>query len=100
MLTAATDNSLQGKWASMWFMQEAQKAVQTEDAAGERLWPLHTAITQKSNPRDTDAASLAQSSLHDTVADEIDERSPEQKRSPRGVLAVLKSRLRARAMGQ
>ena len=99
MLTAATDNSLQGKWASMWFMQEAQKAVQTEDAAGERLWPLHTASTHKSDPREAATASIAQSSLEDTVADEIDERS-EQKRSPRGVLAVLKSRLRQRAMGQ
>ena len=100
MLPAASDNSLQGKWASMWFMQQAQKVVEAEEARGERLWPLHTISTPSSSPGGTaETASLTASSLQ-TVADESDETSPEQKRSPRGVLAVLKSRWRARAMGQ
>jgi hypothetical protein len=100
MLPAASDNTLQGKWASMWFMQQAQKVVEAEEARGERLWPVHTISTPSSSPGGTaETASLTASSLQ-TVADESDETSPEQKRSPRGVLAVLKSRWRARAMGQ
>jgi hypothetical protein len=100
MVPAASDNSLQGKWASMWFMQQAQKVVEAEEARGERLWPLRAASTLDSNSGGTaESASLTESSLQ-TVADQSDGTPSEQKRSPRGVLAILKSRMRARAMGQ
>lgn len=96
MLTAATDNSLQGKWASMWFMQQAQKTAETGHSHGERRWPLH----------EVKAASAAARSSH--IKDERrDEEIPEEtealangKRTPRSVLSVLKARFRSRAMGQ
>ena len=98
MLSVSPDNDLQGKWASMWFMQQAQKAVGIGEGRRERLWPLHAENAQNANARGT--ASLAENSSDDTETDENGEASAERKRSPRGVLAVLKSRLRARAMGQ
>jgi hypothetical protein len=101
MLSAAPDNGMQGKWASMWFMQQAQKAVETEEGRGERLWPLHPVTPQKTSvPSTVGAVSLAESRSEDTETDENGETSPQRKLSPRGVLAVLKSRFRARAMGQ
>ena len=100
MLTAATDNTLQGKWASMWFMQQAQKAVETEESRGERLWPLHAKAQEVNAGGTPGAASLTESQSDGTETDQTGETSPKPKRNPRGVLAVLKSRLRARAMGQ
>jgi len=101
MLSASADNGMQGKWASMWFMQQAQKGVETEERRGERLWPLHAVNAQKSSaPSTAGAASLPESPPEDTETDENGETLSERKRSPRGVLAVLKSRLRARAIGQ
>jgi GAF domain-containing protein len=91
MLSASPDNSMQGKWASMWFMQQAQKTVETEEARSERLWPLNAENSQNANARID--------SLTESRSDDI-ETSSESKRSPRRVLAVLKSRFRARAMGQ
>jgi hypothetical protein len=101
MLSAAPDNGMQGKWASMWFMQQAQKAVETEEGRGERLWPLHPVSPQKTSaPSPAGAVSLPESRSEDTETDENGETSPQRKLSPRGVLAVLKSRFRARAIGQ
>ena len=100
MLTAETDSTLQGKWASMWFMQQAQKAVETEERQGDRLWPLHAKAQDVNAGGTPGTASLTESSSDDTGTGQTTETSPEPKRSPRGVLAVLKSRLRARAMGQ
>jgi hypothetical protein len=99
MLTAAADDTLQGKWASMWFMQQAQKAVETEERQGERRWPLH-AKAQDVNASDTPRTPSPESPSDDIGTDQTAETIAEPKRSPRGVLAVLKSRLRARAMGQ
>lgn len=100
MLTAAADDTLQGKWASMWFMQQAQKAVETEERRGERLWPLNVKAQDVNAGATPDPALVSEIQPDDTGTDEIGETSSELKRSPRGVLAVLKSRLRARAMGQ
>jgi len=91
MLSSSPENDLQGKWASMWFMQQAQKTVETEEARGERLWPLNAENSQNANAR---IDSLTQSRSDDI------ETSSESKRNPSRVLAVLKSRFRARAMGQ
>jgi hypothetical protein len=99
MLTAAADDTLQGKWASMWFMQQAQKAVETEERQGERRWPLH-AKAQDVNASGTPRTPSPESPSDDIGTDQTAETIAEPKRSPRGVLAVLKSRLRARAMGQ
>jgi hypothetical protein len=100
MVAPAADDTLQGKWASMWFMQQAQKAVQTEERQGERLWPLHTKMQNGNAGGTPGTASPTESSSGDTETDEAGDTSKEPKRSPRGVLAVLKSRLRTRAMGQ
>ena len=94
MLSSSPETGMQGKWASMWFMQQAQKTVETEEGRGERLWPLHAESSQNANAH-VDSAT-------ESPADnaEVSQTSSESKRSPRGVLAVLKSRFRARAMGQ
>jgi hypothetical protein len=100
MLTAAADDTLQGKWASMWFMQQAQKAVEAQESGGERRWPLHAKAQDVNAGGAPRTASLSESPSDETETDQTDETSPEPKRSPRGMLAALKSRLRARAMGQ
>ena len=89
------DDGMQGKWASMWFMQQAQRAVDTREVRGERLWPIHAENSQKPNV----GGAQAESPSGDTE-DQTGQTVPEGKRSPRGVLAVLKSRFRARAMGE
>ena len=95
MLTETTDDSMQGKWASMWFMQQAQKVVKTDERRGERRWPLHGAKTQP-----TGAPSLSNNRSDATETDEIGEPLANGERNQRSVLAVLKSRFRVRAMGQ
>lgn len=96
MLSPSADDGMQGKWASMWFMQQAQKSVETGEGRGKRLWPLHAEASQSVN---ASAAALQMKSPSDDI--ETDgETLLEGKRGPRGVLAVLKSRFRARAMGQ
>jgi hypothetical protein len=96
MISSPLDNGMQGKWASMWFMQQAQKSVETREVRGERLWPIHAENPQKLNVGGTQAESPS----GDPETDETRQTLPEGKRSPRGVLAVLKSRFRARAMGE
>ncbi len=97
MLSDSPDNGLQGKWASMWFMQQAQKAVETGEGRGERPWPLHAEANAGGA---ASAASVTESSSDHTETDETGETSPNSKRNPRNVLSVLKSRFRARAMGR
>ena len=94
-MMTATDNTLQGKWASMWFMQQAKQAVEPTEERPERRWPIHAVRTPDSSPRrghNDNASSGENSSPHLGI-----EAAPEGKRSPRGVLAILKSRLKARA---
>jgi hypothetical protein len=97
MVSSPCDDGMQGKWASMWFMQQAQKSVETREGRGERLWPLHARPSQNVNARDTTLQT--ESSSDDIEADETGQTVSENRRSPRGVLAVLKSRFRARATG-
>jgi hypothetical protein len=98
MVSSSLDNSMQGKWASMWFMQQAQKTVETGEGRGERLWPLHAENSQ--NVHASGTASRTESSSDDIETDDTGQTLSETKRSPRGVLQALKSRFRARAMGQ
>jgi hypothetical protein len=109
MLAAPTDDGLQSKWASMWFMQQAQKAVQSAPDRAQRLWPLEAANAKPViQERGTAAASLNGSPSDvsnegDQELQETDEFSDvlaEVKRGPRGVLSVLKSRFKVRAIGQ
>jgi len=108
MLATVTDHGLQGKWASMWFMQQAQKAVETEPSRSERLWPIG-GVTMKRVKAETSAAPGLQEETPANVSendeeihptDEIGEAPADVKRSSRSVLAVLKSRFKVRAMGQ
>jgi len=95
MLIETTDNSMQGKWASMWFMQQAQKVVETGERRADRLWPLHGA-----NAQTTGAPSPSKNQSDATETDETGEPPANGERNHRSVLAVLKSRFRVRAMGQ
>ncbi|MGH9516896.1 MAG: GAF domain-containing protein [Terriglobales bacterium] len=98
MLSSSLDKGMQGKWASMWFMQQAQKTVEITEGRGERLWPIHA-----ENPRNAHTAGTASQTENpsdDIGTNETTRTLPESKHSPRGVFAVLKSRFRARAMGE
>lgn len=113
MLSSSPETGIQGKWASMWFMQQAQKTVETAtvetgEDRGERLWPLHAAKTQTKNPPTTTAPNSPNEKLSvvSNNQPEIQETSEtadviaDLKRSPRRVLSALKSRFKARAIGQ
>lgn len=108
MLSTVTDHGLQGKWASMWFMQQAQKVVETGQDGLERHWPLEAAKAQNVSGQSGAPGSLNESSSdvsnkHSEELQETDETtltSEETRRSPRSVLSVLKSRFRMRAVGQ
>lgn len=97
MLTTASDNSLQGKWASMWFMQQAQKGAEAAQGQGERLWPLH----EVNAAFRTDPSGVRHEG-GDKAIPQTDETEAlvNGKRSPRNVLSVLKARFKSRAMGQ
>jgi hypothetical protein len=108
MLAALPDQGMQGKWASMWFMQQAQKAVETGQNQGERLWPLHGAKAQNVNaqtnssptPLNENPSDLSDSHTEIQETDQTVEVITDVKRSPRSVLSVLKSRFKVRAIGQ
>jgi hypothetical protein len=108
MLSSSLDDGMQGKWASMWFMQQAQKAVVTGQDPGERLWPIHGAKTQSANtPSNTVPASLNENTSDGSdnqaeiqESDETADVLADLKRSPRRVLSVLKSRFKERAIGR
>jgi hypothetical protein len=101
MLSTVTDHGLQSKWASMWFMQQAQKSVEVENDS-EKMWPLHE--MKIDNASCSDPSSIESVNLdHESEKAETDEAHDgfvPGKRSARSVLSVLKARLRVRAMGQ
>lgn len=100
MLSASPDNGMQGKWASMWFMQQAQKAVGTGEERRERLWPIHVVNAQEANTGSNATTDSMTEIPDDDDAGGNQGTSSDRKRSPRSVLAALKSRFRPRAMGQ
>jgi RNA polymerase subunit RPABC4/transcription elongation factor Spt4 len=92
MLASAPTEDLQSKWASMWFMQQAQKAVEpSRQSQPERLWPLKAADTVSSSTHTSAEAADRESE------DDPNQVSSSAKRGPRGVLSVLKAQLRPRA---
>lgn len=108
MLIAPSDDGLQSKWASLWFMQQARKAVEPPRAQRERLWPIDGVNAEK-----TPAAAsleLGRSNLTDEEiqklradaagADETEEALSDDKRGPRSVLAILKAQFKVRASGR
>jgi hypothetical protein len=99
MLSASPDNGMQGKWALMWFMQQAQKSVGAEKGS-ERMWPLHEIKTDTGSS--SGGPSLKNPNDYDENAerDEADESLVAGKRSSRSVFSVLKARFRVRAIGQ
>jgi len=101
MLSTVTDHGLQSKWASMWFMQQAQKSVEADNDS-EKMWPLHemkTGSPSSEGPSSVEFVNLdGESEKADT--EEAHEGFVAGKRSARSVLSVLKARLRVRAMGQ
>jgi hypothetical protein len=101
MLSTVTDHGLQSKWASMWFMQQAQKSIEADNDSV-KMWPLHE--TKSDNASSSGPSSVESVNLdHDSEKAETDEAHEgfvAGKRSARSVLSVLKARLRVRAMGQ
>jgi hypothetical protein len=93
MLTTMPTENLQSKWASMWFMQQAQKAAEPgRQSQSQRLWPLEAGDTPSSS------APISSTELaNDGNEDNPDEVSSSNKRGPRRVLNVLKAQLRPRA---
>jgi hypothetical protein len=108
MLTAPSDNGLQSKWASLWFMQEAQKAVEPAPNQRERLWPIDEVNTER-NPAAV-SLELVRPNLTDEeiqklradVADphETEETLADGTRGPRNVLSILKAQFKVRANGR
>lgn len=92
MLATTPAENLQSKWASMWFMQQAQKAVEpSRQSQPERLWPLKTADTVSSS------AHTSAEAVGTEREDDSKQVSSSAKRGPRRVLNVLKAQLRPRA---
>ena len=105
MLANPTDDGLQSKWASMWFMQRAQEAMKEESGQNqrERMWPLEEVRADKATPTlETQPSNLNHGEVQDTNEnlEEIDELTAGAKRGPRSVLSVLKLHLKARGMAR
>ena len=108
MLTAPSDDGLQSKWASMWFMQQARKAVEPARAQRERLWPIDEVNAEKTPA--VASLELGRSNLTDEEiqklradaagADETEEALSDDKSGPRSVLAILKAQFKVRASGR
>ena len=96
MLAAPSDDGMQSKWASMWFMQKAQKAVETGQDRGVRFWPLDGGNAQLDVSSPSTKGSGEEIQETNEVAGEV----TDDKRNPRSVLSVLKSRFKVRAMGR
>ena len=91
MLVPVQTEKLQSKWASMWFMQQAQKAVEpSSQSQPERLWPLKAGNAAHDAPSQTSTKVVAGDD------DDSTEVLSSPKRGPRGVLNVLKAQLRSR----
>jgi hypothetical protein len=96
MLAAPSDDGMQSKWASMWFMQKAQKGVETGQDRGVRFWPLDGANARL----DVSSPSTKGSGEEIQETNESGGEVADDKRNPRSVLSVLKSRFKVRAMGR
>ena len=103
MLVATSDNGLQGKWASMWFMQQAQKAVGT--AEGQNVPESTAGKNPTAASLESERANLTEEEIQKLRADVADPAVTEEvladaKRGPRSVLAILKAQFKVRANGR
>jgi hypothetical protein len=96
MMAAAPDNALQSKWATMWFMQQAHKAVEGPDEQHEVGLPASQEDIAGS--RSTAAQSIIASNEEKSAElSNSAESSAEDRRKPRSVLSVLKLRFKTSA---
>jgi hypothetical protein len=95
MLKNSTDDGLQSKWASMWFMQRAQKALGSDQDRRQRMWPLEK-INAAIPAVSAEPANVSDEGYTDADAtpDEADEAVAGERRGPRSVLSVLKLHLK------
>jgi hypothetical protein len=112
MLVAPSDDGLQSKWASLWFMQKAKKAVEPARDQHDRLWPLDEVnaegvhaqrgaapVSLTAGPANvSDEDGEIQNARADK--DETEEALAAGKRSPRSVLSILKAQFKVRASGR
>jgi hypothetical protein len=100
----STDDGMQSKWASMWFMQRAKKAVGSEQNGRERMWPLEEVKAdsgaepgspQAGYSNANDENQNAENQNADTDA-EAGQELAGAKRGPRSVLSVLKLHFKGR----
>jgi ribosomal protein L37E len=107
----STDDGMQSKWASMWFMQQATKAVKKENEQdrSERMWPLEEikadsggepGSLQAGYSNANDENQNAENQNADTDADQSDEALAGAKRGPRSVLSVLKLHFKGRGIAR
>lgn len=104
----STDDGMQSKWASMWFMQRAKKAVGSEQNGRERMWPLEEVKAdsgaEPGSPQagDSDIKDYGQNAENQnaTDADQSDEALAGAKRGPRSVLSVLKLHFKGRGIAR
>ena len=90
MLAHSTDDGMQSKWASLWFMQQAKKAVGSEQNRSER----------SGLPKAGYSNGTAENQNAETDSNPPEEQLAGVKRGPRSVLSVLKLHLKARGMAR
>ena len=104
----STDDGMQSKWASVWFMQQAKKAVGSEQNGRERMWPLEEikadSGAEPGSPQagDSDIKDYGQNAENqnaDTDA-EAGQELAGAKRGPRSVLSVLKLHFKGRGIAR
>jgi GAF domain len=109
MLAHSTDDGMQSKWASLWFMQQAKKAVGSEQNRRERMWPLEEIKAESGAGAGLPKAGYSNGTAENQNAEnqnaETDSNQPEEqlaglKRGSRSVLSVLKLHLKARGMAR
>jgi len=108
MLAHSTDDGMQSKWASMWYMQRAQEAVGSEQTKRDRMWPLEEIKTDNAEAGSLQAGYLAvneetrkaEADASPANADQAQDMAAGAKRGPRGVLSVLKLHLKGRGIAR
>ena len=103
MLANSTDDGLQSKWASMWFMQQAREAVGSGQNRRQRMWPLLEIKAESATTAlNTESVNLNNAEIQDTdeISNEAEEAIAGAKRGPRSVLSVLKFHLKGRGIAR
>jgi len=109
MLTNPTEDGMQSKWASLWFMQQAKKAVGSEQNRRERMWPLQgiqaesgagPGLPNLGYANSTAANQNAENQNGEAESDQAADMLAGVKRGPRSVLSVLKVHLKGGGMAR